>query len=253
MTGDEMVTAMAEAGVDKAVVVSPWTLYRTDASYVVDVQRALPDRFRMVTPIDPFEPGGARAVEAWAAHPGAVGVRLMAGVTDQFQAEHPAVTTVVRAATAADLTVCVYCPQQLSIMEGLARLHPETQFVLDHLGLRQSLVPPPPDDPFGDLPNVLTLARYPNVAIKATAACTLSRESFPFSDLWEPLARVFDAFGIDRCMWGTDWTRAMAFASYPQAVAAFRDHLPLSPGERALLMGGVAERIFKWTSARQAA
>jgi predicted TIM-barrel fold metal-dependent hydrolase len=121
------------------------------------------------------------------------------------------------------------------------------------LGLRQPLVPPPPDDPFADLDSVLTLARYPNVAVKVTAACTLSRRSFPFSDLWEPLGRVLDAFGIGRCMWGSDWTRALAFASYSQAVAAFRDHLPLSPGERTLLMGGVAERIFKWTSARQAA
>ena len=45
-------------------------------------------------------------------------------------------------------------------------------------------------------------------------ACTLSREPYPFPDIWDPLARVFDAWGFDRCLWGTDWTRAFAVVNY---------------------------------------
>ena len=44
----------------------------------------------------------------------------------------------------------------------------------------------------------------------APARCRTSR--FPYKDIWDPLGRIFDAFGFDRCMWGTDWTRAVALA-----------------------------------------
>jgi predicted TIM-barrel fold metal-dependent hydrolase len=247
VTGEDMVLAMDGAGVQQAVLVSPWTIYRTDASYAAEVYRAHPRRFRLVTPIDPFGETGADAVTVWASTPGAVGIRLMAGATEGFRTDVPEVTETVRAAQAADFPVCVYCPNQLSIMAELADHHPDTQFVLDHMGLAQPLVPPTPDDPFTDLPGVLALARYPNVAVKVTATCTLSHGPFPFEDLRAPLSRVFDAFGIERCMWGSDWTRTTAFASYPESVAAFRDNLALSPSERMALMGGVVRRIFSWS------
>ena len=47
------------------------------------------------------------------------------------------------------------------------------------------------------------------------------REPYPFPDIWDPLARVFDAWGFDRCIWGTDWTRAYAVVNYEQAVEPF--------------------------------
>ena len=70
--------------------------------------------------------------------------------------------------------------------------------MIDHLGLPQPFEPPPPAQPFADLPMVLALAAQPNVAIKITGACTLSHEPFPYPDLWEPLGRIFDAFGLER-------------------------------------------------------
>ena len=66
------------------------------------------------------------------------------------------------------------------------------------------------------------MARYKNVAVKVSGACTLSLASFPYNDLWAPLGRVFDAFGFERCMWGTDWTRAANLLSYEQGVEPFR-------------------------------
>jgi hypothetical protein len=32
---------------------------------------------------------------------------------------------------------------------------------------------------------------------------------------------VFDAWGFDRCLWGTDWTRAFAVVNYEQAIEPF--------------------------------
>jgi L-fuconolactonase len=248
VTGDDLVAAMARVGVDRALLVSPWALYSSDSSYILEVFRAHPGRFGLVAPIDPYAAGAADAVTAWGATPGAVGIRLMAGLTAGFRADHDEVRGAVLAAVAHGLPVCVFCPQQLPVMDQLARLYPDAQFVLDHLGLAQPLHPPPPPDPFAGLDQVIALARHPNVAVKVTGVCTLSHRPFPFDDLWGPLGRVFESFGIERCMWGTDWTRAVELVDYAAAVAAFRDHLPLSASDRAALMGGTAEKIFRLPS-----
>jgi predicted TIM-barrel fold metal-dependent hydrolase len=128
----------------------------------------------------------------------------------------------------------------------LAGRNPNTQLVIDHLGLQQPFVPPVPAEPFADLPRVLALAARPNVAIKITGACTLSHDPFPYQDIWDPLARIFDAFGLDRCMWGTDWTRAVALLTYEQGVQAFHVTDRLSDSDRARLMGGTHTRIYNW-------
>src|SRR3954449_10318148 len=45
VTGDEMVAAMDKVGVDGAIFISAFSMYRYDASYAVEVQRAHPGRF----------------------------------------------------------------------------------------------------------------------------------------------------------------------------------------------------------------
>jgi hypothetical protein len=62
---------------------------------------------------------------------------------------------------------------------------------IDHLGILQPRVPPTPAQPWADLPKVLELGRRANATIKVSGACTLSREPYPFSDIRDPLARVF--------------------------------------------------------------
>jgi predicted TIM-barrel fold metal-dependent hydrolase len=141
----------------------------------------------------------------------------------------------------------VLCWQKLDLVAELARRHPNTQVVIDHLGLVQPFQPPPPERPFADLPEVVALAELDNVAIKVSGACTLSQEPFPYDDIWEPLGEVFRAFGFDRCMWGTDWTRAVELLTHEQGVEAFRVTDQLTESERATLMGGSLARIYSWT------
>ena len=100
---------------------------------------------------------------------------------------------------------------------------------------------------FGDLDAVLSLAELDNVVIKISGACTLAQEPFPYPDIWEPLRRIFDAYGIERCMWGTDWTRAINVLTYEQGVEAFKVTDELSDSERAELMGGSLTKIYKWS------
>ena len=126
--------------------------------------------------------------------------------------------------------------------------HPDTRFILDHLGILQPRTPQARSpQPWADLPKVLDLARRKNVVIKVSGACTLSQKPYPFPDIWDPLARIFDAWGMQRCLWGTDWTRAFAVVNYEQAVEPFRLTDRLSKDEKAMLMGGACAKAYGWS------
>jgi predicted TIM-barrel fold metal-dependent hydrolase len=133
------------------------------------------------------------------------------------------------------------------LVRDLAHRNPNTQIVIDHLGLPQPFKPPAPPEPFAELPTVLSLAALDNVAIKISGACTLSHQPFPYPDIWQPLAQIFKAYGFERCMWGTDWTRAVDLLTYEQGVEAFRVTDQLSEAERIALMGGSLIKIYRWS------
>src|SRR5688572_2356760 len=77
VTGDQMVAAMDAVGVDGAILVSPFAMYRFDASYAVEVRTQHPDRFALVKPVDPTDPAVAEKIADWKATPGTVGIRIM--------------------------------------------------------------------------------------------------------------------------------------------------------------------------------
>ncbi len=249
VTGDQMAAAMDAVGVDGAVLVSPFSMYRYDASYALEVYAAHPSRFRLVKPVDPTDPAVADTIAEWAAAKGAVGIRIMLRDEVSPDPADPGLNRVLAAAARHSLPVNLLCWGRLEQAGGLAARNPKTQLVIDHLGLQQPFEPPPPAQPWAELPRVLALAAHPNIAIKISGAGTLAHEPFPYRDIWDPLGRIFDAFGFDRCLWGTDWTRAVGLLTYKQGVEAFRVTDRLSDSDRAALMGGTLARVYGWSAA----
>ena len=248
VTGDNMVAAMDAVGVDGALLVSPFSMYRYDASYAIEVFAAHPTRFRLIKPVDPTDPGVADTIADWAATKGTVGVRIMMRDDVSTDPDDPGLNRVLAAAARHSLAVNLLCWGRMEQAGRLAARNPNTRIVIDHLGLQQPFEPPAPAAPWAELPKVLALAAHPNIAIKISGACTLSHEPFPYNDIWDPLGRMFDAFGFDRCMWGTDWTRAVGLLTYAQGVDSFRVTSRLSATDRAALMGGSLQRIYNWPS-----
>lgn len=247
VTGADMIAAMDAVGVDAAILVSPWTMYRYDESYALDVHAAYPGRFAMVKPVDPTDPGVAETIASWAPVEGTVGVRIMLSQAEASDPNDPGLNRVLEAAGRSGLPVNLSCKGSLELVGALAARNAGTRLVVDHLGLEQPRTPPAPREPFAELPKLLDLAQYENVAVKVSGACTLSHEPFPYNDLWDPLRRVLDAFGFDRCMWGTDWTRAINVVTYEQGVEPFRLTDRLSEEERADLMGRTLQKIYSWS------
>jgi L-fuconolactonase len=249
VTGDEMVAAMDKVGVDGAIFISAFSMYRYDASYAVEVQRAHPGRFAIVKPVDPDDPAVGDVIAEWKRTPGAVGVRIMLTKEPGRDRDpnHPGLNRIAREAAKQDLPVNMLCWGNVDAAMTLIDHNPDTRFIIDHLAIQQPRTPPAPPQPWADLPKVLELAKRQNLVIKVSGACTLSREPYPFPDIWDPLARVFDAWGFERCLWGTDWTRAYAVVNYEQAVEPFRNTDRLSDSERAMLMGGACAKAYRWS------
>jgi hypothetical protein len=246
VTGDDMVAAMDAVGVDAAILVSVFTMYQFDPSYALEVYAKYPKRFRVIKPVDPTDPAVVDTIDAWAATQGTVAIRIMLNRGVSEDAADPGINRVLAAAARHALPVNLLCWGRLEQATALAARNPNTRLVIDHLGLQQPFEPPTPAQPFDELPTVLALAKHENVVIKISGACTLSHQAFPYNDIWDPLARIFDAYGFERCMWGTDWTRAVELLTYKQGVDAFTLTDRLSESERVQLMGGSLQKIYNW-------
>jgi L-fuconolactonase len=248
VTGDQMVAQLDAAGVDGAILVSAFTMYRYDASYALEVRKRHPGRFAVVKPVDPADPAVADIIADWKRTPGTVGVRMLlvrSGLATD--AADPGLNRVAATAARLSLPLNLHIAGRLDQGIALIRRHPDTQIIVDHLGLVQPHAPPVPVEPWAELDKVLTLAQHKNVAIKISGACTLSREPYPYNDIWDPVCRMIDAFGIDRCLWGTDWTRAVNFLTFRQGVDAFRATNRISQSDKTKLMGANTARIYGWS------
>ena len=252
VTGDDLVAKLDAAGVDGAILISAFTMYRYDASYALQVHKKHPDRFALIKPVDPDNPAVSDVIAEWKRTPGAVAIRMLLVRSRLAEdAADPGLNRVLATAARLSIPVNLHIAGRLDQGIELIRRHPDTQIIVDHLGLVQPHEPPVPAEPWADLPQVLTLAAFPNVTMKITGACTLSHRPFPYDDIWDPVCRMIDAFGIDRCLWGTDWTRAVNLLTFEQGVEAFRITGRISASDKEKLMGLNTARAYGWRPGRR--
>jgi L-fuconolactonase len=91
------------------------------------------------------------------------------------------------------------------------------------------------------------LAKYPNVSVKLSSVPLISTESYPFRDVTPHIHRLFDAYGPQRCHWGTDVTNSFARATYRQRVTQFTEELTfLSEDDKDWIMGRAILARLKW-------
>ena len=182
VTGDDMVAAMDSVGVDGAILISPKSLYEYDASYALEVYAKHPNKFGLVKPFDPESKTVAEEVEEWAATPGVVGARIMLR-PHEFTDYAPGLSSILDVGSKVGIPINIMCSGNLDLFSQLAAKHPNTQMVIDHLGIPQPHLPPVPENPFADLDKVVSLAKHDNVVIKISGAGTLSHEPFPYADI----------------------------------------------------------------------
>jgi L-fuconolactonase len=145
------------------------------------------------------------------------------------------------------------------VIEPVAQKYPGLTMIIDHLGVSQSPVSPPRADVWDRLPGLLSLAKYPNVNVKFCGAPLLSKEAYPYRDVWPKLHEVIEAFGPERLMWGSDYTRMRwipetaselaprdQWKLYSDCLNFLRDTDELSTSEKELMLGGTIRRVLRW-------
>ena len=92
------------------------------------------------------------------------------------------------------------------------------------------------EESYKNLPQLIALARHPNIAVKATGQAGYALDNYPFRSIHPHLRQVYDAFGPQRMFWGTDITRMPC--SWRQCVTLFTEELPWLTGhDLELVMG----------------
>ena len=174
---------------------------------------------------------------------GVAGVRqLIEGEPEGFSVQAPFVEA-VRLAGQVGLTVdlCVRNHQITEVMK-LAELCPEVTFVLDHLGK--------PDIAAGQwtgwLQAIKAMARLDNVRCKLSGLTTEADEGTRgMNNIGRYLRAAVDAFGPERCMFGSDWPNASLRISYAGWVSLVLDSVSdLAARERDRVMRGTALEVY---------
>lgn len=222
---DVLLQEMAKAGVDRVVLVPP--LWDPDGnSYALAMARNAPSTFSVMGLLDPAAPDAADRLRRWHEEPGMRGVRFLLNTPDRLKPLHDGSCDALwPIAEELGITVAMLAPGQLAAVQAIARQHPRLKLIVDHLAVPRGAVGP---SALQHWPQLLELAQYANVRVKAVGVGDYALDPFPFASLKEPLRQVFDAFGEDRVIWGSDLSRL--HHPYVHCVEHFRQHLPFLTG-----------------------
>jgi predicted TIM-barrel fold metal-dependent hydrolase len=244
-TIERVVPMMDEAGVDRVVIVPP-TLEGERIDYAQQAVKRHPGRFAIMARIALDKPDRAARLATWRDQPGVLGVRLNIGPAEAAWLTDGTADWFWPAAEKANLPVMFLTTGATSRFARIAERHPQLTLIIDHMGIStaavtKKMVPEAIDAS-------VALAKYPNVSVKLSAVMRASSEPYPFRDVMPHVRRLFDAYGPQRCYWGTDVTNGFAQATYRQRVTHFTEELPfLSEADKDWIMGRAIVARLRWT------
>ena len=240
----DAVSEMASAGVDCAVIHPPSALGEPSNAYAVEAVRQHPDKFCILGHFDLTNPDRENIVARWSERPGMLGFRFTLsephqrswwtdGSLDWFWA----------ASEKADMRIGLLASGgNIAALGKIAQRYPGLKLHIDHIGRGGGRAAAKDDAAYADLPEMLALAKLPNVAVKLSGAPSTSSAAYPYKNIHGYLQRIIEAFGPERCFWGTDITRMPI--SYRQCVTMFTEEMPWLKGRDLELVMGAA--VVKW-------
>ena len=125
-------------------------------------------------------------------------------------------------------------PPHIAMIDACTSQYPDVRIILDHLAY-----PDPAAGPkSADFRRLLELASHANVFVKVSGYHHFSQEPFPFHDCWELFRSVYDHFGANRLLWGSDFPHVLRTTDYASCISMLTDALPrLTTAEREHVMG----------------
>jgi predicted TIM-barrel fold metal-dependent hydrolase len=238
-TPEMLLELMAAHGVEKTVLVQV-IHYRWDNSYAAHALKQYPDKFMAVCRVNPEDPAAPDHLSRWTEEHGFHGVRLSpAADASGDWIRGPLMDPIFRRAAELGVPMLILThTSRLTDVAALLERHTELDVVIDHMA---DADPQGPDE----IQRLLDLARYPRVFVKISHTWSLSRQNYPWTDTHALVKQVYQTFGGQRIMWGTDWPVCLHRATYGQTLAVVRDEMTFfSPADREWVLGKTALRLW---------
>ena len=235
---------MAEAGVDATILVQAApTPEETD--YMLGIARDTPWILGVVGWIDLEAADAADQVRRRAADPLFLGVRPMLqdlADPDWILQRHlgPALDAITAERLVFDALILSH---QVAAIVELAKRYPQLSIVLDHaakprLGEADAMAE--------WAPAIETLAAFPNVTCKVSGLLTELRPGGSRDDVARAIGVLFDLFGPQRLLWGSDWPVLTLAGDYRGWFELARGAIAAKDsGAVDAVMGGNARRIYR--------
>lgn len=236
---------MDSAGVDRVMMVQTSTFYGWDNSFVRAAWRRYREWAGAVYTLDPEDPHSSDVLFSMAERGGMRALRTYpVGGHADGRYDHPGNLRLWEAARENGVVVNVLIshPRYASELSDVLEDYPDVPAVLDHciaLDIREA--------EFGaKLAATVELAAHSNLNAKLTFLATGSAEEHPFRDMHDAARQIIDAYGPDRCLWGSDFPTALwaPRTTYTGYLQLFRQELGLSASEKDAILGGTAERLY---------
>jgi predicted TIM-barrel fold metal-dependent hydrolase len=246
-SAEDALAEMKVAGVDCAVIHPPGAFGEPGNAYAVESVKKYPDRFCILGNFDLNSPERERIVATWRQRPGMLGFRFTFNQAHQEPLfSDGSLDWFWAASEKAGLPVGVLISgRNIPTLARIAAKHPRLKVHIDHLGRGGGRADKKDDAAYADLADMLALARYPNIGVKMSGAPSTSTQPYPYPNIHGYLRRIVEAFGPDRCFWGTDITRMPC--SYRQCVTLFTEELPWLKGrDLERVMGGAFVDWLNW-------
>jgi L-fuconolactonase len=150
----------------------------------------------------------------------------------------------ITALTAADLAFDLLIrPSELPLARRLAEATPDQRFILNHIAkppIKDRVVMPWATD-------IRALAAHPNVACKVSGMVTEANpDGWQVADFASYLDIVFEAFGPERLMIGSDWPVSLQAAPYETTMRIVENYIEhLSERDRAAVLGDTASEWYR--------
>jgi predicted TIM-barrel fold metal-dependent hydrolase len=244
-TPAEAIALMDEGGVDAAVIHPPgWDPNSTEMA--LQAVRDYPGRFAIMGAVPLDKPESRARIADWRKQPGMLGLRYGFLHDPMKQRLHDGdYEWLFVEAEKAGVPIATLATDSLKELGRIAERHPGLRLTIDHLGGRGGLTTLKDHAAMTHIPDLLALAKLPNVAVKATGAPGYSAEAYPYPTMQTYLRQIFDAFGPRRVFWGTDITKMPC--SWRQCVTMFTEELPwLSAHDKSLVMGDALCAWWGW-------
>ncbi len=238
----EMLLQMMQAhGVERTVLVQV-IYYRWDNRYTAQALDLYPQQFAGVCRVNPLDRAAPDHLSYWTEERGFQGVRLSPATDaagDWFQG--PLMDPIFARAAQLHVPMLILTgPTRLPDLAAILERHPDLDVVIDHMA------DCPPDRP--DLVALLLdMARYPRVYVKISHTWSLSREPYPWRDTHDLVQRVYQAFGAQRIMWGTDWPMCLQKTTYGRTLSVVRDEMKfIAADDMPWVLGQTALKLWSF-------